>query len=200
MLGWRGASRYGSDGYGEAFALECTAIRKVRDEMGLTNVAIMIPFCRTVEEADRVLAVLAEHDLLRGRNGLEVYIMAEIPANIELAADFAERIDGFSIGSNDLTQLVLGVDRDSEPLAHLFDEWNPAVTSMILRLIETAHEHGRKVGLCGQKPSDDPSYARFLVGAGIDSISISPDSFLAVKRYVAEAEAEGARARESAHV
>ncbi|MEX1296918.1 MAG: phosphoenolpyruvate synthase [Candidatus Limnocylindrales bacterium] len=198
MLGWRGASRYGSEGYGEGFALECAAIRMVRDEMGLTNVAIMIPFCRTVDEADGVLATLADHGLLRGRNGLEVYIMAEIPANIELAGDFAERIDGFSIGSNDLTQLVLGVDRDSEPLAHLFDEWNPAVTGMIRRLIETGHGHGRKVGLCGQKPSDDPSYARFLVSAGIDSISISPDSFLAVKRYVAEAEAGVEREREPA--
>jgi len=191
MLGWRGASRYYSEGYREGFALECRAIRRVREEIGLRNVVVMIPFCRTLEEADEVLAVLAENGLRRGEDGLEIYVMAEIPSNVVLAAEFAERFDGFSIGSNDLTQLVLGVDRDSESLAHLFDAWNPAVTRMISQLIATAHEHGCKVGLCGQKPSDDPSFARFLVEAGIDSISITPDSFLAVKQHVAAAEHGG---------
>ncbi|HEX6237446.1 MAG TPA: putative PEP-binding protein, partial [Acidimicrobiales bacterium] len=190
MLGWRGASRYYVEGYREGFGLECRALRRVRDEMGLTNTVIMIPFCRTVEEADRVLEVMAEHGLLRGRNGLEVYVMAEIPANILLAEDFAERFDGFSIGSNDLTQLTLGVDRDSARLAPLFDERNPAVTSSIQALIAAAHGKQRKVGLCGQRPSDDPDFARLLVGAGIDSISVTPDSFLLVKDNVATAERE----------
>ncbi len=188
MLGWRGASRYYHEGYTEGFALECRAIRRVRDRMGLTNTVVMIPFCRTVDEADRVLEVMAEHDLVRGRNGLELYVMAEIPANIILAADFAERFDGFSIGSNDLTQLTLGVDRDSERLAPLFDERNPAVTRSIETLIAAAHDANRKVGLCGQRPSDDPGFARLLVEAGIDSISVTPDSFMVVKENVAAAE------------
>ena len=148
----------------------------------------MIPFCRTLEEADRVLEVMAEAGLARGERDLEVYVMAEIPSNIMLADEFAERFDGFSIGSNDLTQLTLGIDRDSESLAGLFDERNPAVTRLISQLIAGAHEHGRKVGLCGQAPSDDPSFARFLVEAGIDSISVTPDSFIRVKREVAAAE------------
>ncbi|MFP3900221.1 MAG: phosphoenolpyruvate synthase [Acidimicrobiia bacterium] len=190
MLGWRGASRYYVEGYRDGFGLECRALRRVRDEMGLTNTVIMIPFCRTVEEADRVLEVMAEHGLLRGRNGLEVYVMAEIPANILLAEDFAERFDGFSIGSNDLTQLTLGVDRDSARLAPLFDERNPAVTRSIEALIAAAHGERRKVGLCGQRPSDDPDFARLLVRAGIDSISVTPDSFLLVKDNVATAERE----------
>ncbi|WP_035805710.1 phosphoenolpyruvate synthase [Kitasatospora mediocidica] len=188
MIGWRGASRYYSEGYREGFALECRALRQARDEMGLTNVVVMIPFCRTVEEADRVLAVMAEEGLPRGGNGLKVYAMAEIPANVILAAQFAERFDGFSIGSNDLTQLTLGVDRDSDALAHLFDETNPAVTRSIETLIATAHAAGRPVGLCGQRPSDDPEFTRFLVQAGIDSISVAPDSFVAVKQHVAAAE------------
>jgi pyruvate, water dikinase len=165
-------------------------LRKVRDQMGMTNVAVMIPFCRTPEEADRVLDSLAQNQLVRGRNGLEVYVMAEIPTNIILADDFARRFDGFSIGSNDLTQLVLGVDRDSDRLSYLFDESDPAVTHCIRHLIEAAHRHQRKVGLCGQAPSTNPSYARFLVEAGIDSISVTPDSFLAVKDHVAAAETE----------
>jgi pyruvate,water dikinase len=189
MLGWRGASRYGSEGYREGFALECRAIRKVRDELGLTNVVVMIPFCRTVGEADRTLHVLADNGLRRGQNGLEVYVMCEIPANVILGEQFAERFDGFSIGSNDLTQLTLGVDRDSERLAELFDENDEAVTTLIRRAIEAAHSRGRKVGLCGQAPSDRPEFARFLVTAGIDSISVSPDTFLQVKRHVAAAEA-----------
>ncbi|MDQ4144224.1 MAG: phosphoenolpyruvate synthase [Actinomycetota bacterium] len=188
MIGWRGASRYYSEGYRAGFALECLAVRRVRDEMGMTNVVLMIPFCRTLKEADNVLEVLESQGLVRGRNGLQVYVMAEIPANVILAEDFADRFDGFSIGSNDLTQLILGVDRDSEALAHLFNEDDPAVTTSVERLIKTAQTKGVKVGLCGQRPSDDPEYAAFLVRAGIDSISVTPDSFLAVKEHVAAAE------------
>lgn len=189
MIGWRGASRYYSDGYREGFALECRALRRVREEMGLTNVVVMIPFCRTLGEADQVLAVMAEEGLVRGENGLRVYVMAEIPANIILAQDFAERFDGFSIGSNDLTQLTLGVDRDSEALAHVFDERDPAVVRSIQSLADRAHAAGRPVGLCGQRPSDDPAFTAILVDAGLDSISVAPDSFAAVKRHVARAEA-----------
>ncbi|MFD0274226.1 phosphoenolpyruvate synthase [Kitasatospora sp. NPDC127111] len=188
MIGWRGASRYYDERYREGFALECRALRKVRDETGLTNVVVMIPFCRTPQEADRVLTEMAGHGLERGRNGLRAYVMAEIPSNIVLAEQFAERFDGFSIGSNDLTQLTLGVDRDSDLLAHLFDERDPAVTRSIDSLIATAHAAGRTVGLCGQRPSNDPDFARFLVAAGIDSISVTPDSFAAVKHHVAVAE------------
>lgn len=188
MIGWRGASRYYSDAYREGFALECRALRRVRDDFGLTNVIIMIPFCRTLEEADRVLAVMAEQGLRRGENSLKVYVMAEIPSNIILAEDFAERFDGFSIGSNDLTQLTLGVDRDSEALAHVFDETNPAVTRSIQTLVPRAQSVGCTVGLCGQRPSDDPAFTEFLVKTGIDSISVAPDSFAAVKQHVAAAE------------
>ncbi|MET8703524.1 putative PEP-binding protein [Kitasatospora sp. NPDC004723] len=190
MIGWRGASRYYDPGYREGFALECRALRRARDELGLTNVVVMIPFCRTPEEADRVLAVMADNGLARGANGLRVYVMAEIPANVILAEQFAERFDGFSIGSNDLTQLTLGVDRDSGLLAHLFDERDPAVTRSVESLITTAHAAGRHVGLCGQRPSNDPEFTRFLVSAGIDSISVTPDSFAAVKHAVAAAERE----------
>jgi pyruvate,water dikinase len=190
MLGWRGASRYASEGYREGFALECRALRKVREEMGLENVLVMVPFCRTLEEADRALAVMAEHGLARGERGLEVYVMCEVPSNVILAAEFAARFDGFSIGSNDLTQLTLGVDRDSAALAPLFDEENEAVTRLIRSVIRDAHACGRKVGLCGQAPSDRPRFARFLVEAGIDSISVTPDSFVRVKQHVAAAEAE----------
>ncbi|MGW7456357.1 phosphoenolpyruvate synthase [Streptomyces sp. NPDC054797] len=188
MIGWRGASRYYSEGYREGFALECRALRRVREEMGLTNVIIMIPFCRTLEEADQVLEVMAEAGLRRGENGLKVYVMAEIPANVILAQDFAERFDGFSIGSNDLTQLTLGVDRDSEALAHIFDETNPAVTRSIETLVPRAQSVGATVGLCGQRPSDDPAFTEFLVKTGVDSISVAPDSFAAVKQHVAAAE------------
>jgi pyruvate,water dikinase len=193
MLGWRGASRYYSEGYRQGFGLECRAIRRVRDDMGLTNTVVMIPFCRSLHEADRVLEVMADHGLRRGDNGLQVYVMAEIPANIVLAEHFAERFDGFSIGSNDLTQLVLGVDRDSGRLASLFDETDPAVTTSVEKLIDSAHRKDRKVGLCGQRPSDDPDFAGFLVRAGIDSISVTPDSFLRVKDNVATAEREKQR-------
>ncbi|MFQ5690580.1 MAG: phosphoenolpyruvate synthase [Gemmatimonadota bacterium] len=188
MLGFRGASRYYSDRYREGFALECRAIRCVREELGLSNVLIMIPFCRTLEEADRVLEVLAENGLRRGENGLEVYVMAEIPSNVILGDEFAERFDGFSIGSNDLTQLILGVDRDSSDLAPLFDERNEAVKRAIRELIVKAHRHGRKVGICGQAPSDHPDFAAFLVEAGIDSISLNPDGIVDGRRKVAAME------------
>ncbi|MFB6232044.1 MAG: phosphoenolpyruvate synthase [Salinibacter sp.] len=188
MLGWRGASRYYSDAYREGFALECRALKRVRDEMGFTNVVAMVPFCRTPEEADRVLDVMAKHGLKRGKNDLEVYVMAETPSNIALADKFAEQFDGFSIGTNDLTQLVLGVGRDAERLTHLFDERNLAVKRMIGTLIEQAHAAGRPVGICGQAPSDYPEFAEFLVEAGIDSISVTPDSVPDVLRHVARAE------------
>ncbi len=188
MLGFRGASRYYSDRYRKGFALECRAIKRVREEIGMTNVIIMIPFCRTVEEADRVLDVLTNNGLKRGEGGLQVYIMAEIPSNVLLAEQFAERFDGFSIGSNDLTQLVLGIDRDSSELAHLFDERNEAVKKMISSLIEVAHKANCKVGICGQAPSDYPDFTTFLVDAGIDSISLNPDSIIEMKLRVAEEE------------
>ncbi|MGO9450402.1 MAG: phosphoenolpyruvate synthase [Candidatus Binataceae bacterium] len=188
MLGWRGASRYYSDGYREGFALECRAIRKVREEIGLLNVVVMIPFCRTLGEADKTLQAMADNGLSRGENGLQVYVMCEIPSNVLLAEEFAQRFDGFSIGSNDLTQLTLGVDRDSERLAPLFNEQDDAVTQLMASVIPRAHKFERKVGLCGQAPSDHPEFARFLVNAGIDSISVSPDSFIRVKSHVAAAE------------
>jgi pyruvate, water dikinase len=190
MLGWRGASRYYSDEYRDGFALECRAIRHVRIAMGLDNVVVMIPFCRTPEEADRVLEVMAENGLERGADGLEVYVMAELPVNVIQAAEFAERFDGFSIGSNDLTQLVLGVGRDEARIAHLFDEAQPAVREMIAMLIERAHDAGRPVGFCGDAPSSRPEFAAFLVEQGIDSISVTPDSVLDVIRIVAATESE----------
>ncbi len=190
MLGWRGASRYYSEGYREGFALECRALRRCREGIGLTNVIVMIPFCRTIGEADRVLAELSDNDLIRGKDGLEIYVMAEIPANVILAEQFAERFDGFSIGSNDLTQLVLGVDRDSEVLSGLFDERDEAVTAAIAELLAKAQKSGTHTGICGQAPSDHPEFARFLVAHGIESISVSPDSFLHVKERVAAAESE----------
>ncbi len=199
MIGFRGASRYYSDAYRAGFALECRAIRRLRETMGFSNVIVMIPFCRSPAEADRVLEVMAENGLERGHDGLQVYVMCEIPSNVILANDFAARFDGFSIGSNDLTQLTLGVDRDSAELAGLFDERDPAVLWMIRTVIERAHAAGAKVGFCGQAPSNDPAFARLLVEAGIDSISVTPDSFLAVKRHIAEAEAKpGATARTAA--
>ncbi len=188
MLGFRGASRYYSPNYREGFALECQVIHRLRDEMGFDNVVIMIPFCRSVSEADRVLEVMKDNGLVRGQNGLEVYVMCEIPSNVILAEEFASRFDGFSIGSNDLTQLTLGIDRDSEELAGLFDEQDPAVKWMIEKLMHEAHKVGTKVGLCGQGPSDHPEFAEFLVECGIDSISVTPDSFIKVKRHVAKAE------------
>ncbi|TVR81476.1 MAG: phosphoenolpyruvate synthase [Rhodospirillales bacterium] len=188
MLGWRGASRYYGEGYRDGFALECRAVRKAREELGLSNIVVMIPFCRSPDEADRVLEAMAENGLIRGNRGLAVFVMIEIPANVILARQFAERFDGFSIGSNDLTQLVLGVDRDNEVLRHLFDERNEAVTTAIADLLAKAKQSKTKTGICGQAPSDHPDFAEFLVAHGIDSISVTPDTFLEVKQHVARAE------------
>jgi pyruvate, water dikinase len=190
MLGWRGASRYYDPKYAEAFGLECEAHRRVRDEMGLTNLIPMIPFCRTPEEGRRVLAEMEKHGLKQGENGLQVYVMCELPSNVELVDEFAQVFDGFSIGSNDLTQLTLGIDRDSALVAHLFDERNEAVKRKIRRVIETAKQFNRKVGICGQAPSDYPDFAAFLVELGIDSISLNPDSVLKMLLQVAKTEAE----------
>jgi pyruvate, water dikinase len=180
MLGFRGASRYYSDNYRDGFELECRAVKKAREQMGFDNIFIMIPFVRTVDEADRVLDVLKENGLERGKDGLQVYMMCEIPSNIFLAEEFAERFDGFSIGTNDLTQLVLGVDRDSSELSDLFDEQNKAVKKAVSLVIEAAHKKDCKVGICGQAPSDHPEFATFLVEEGIDTISLNPDSIIPV--------------------
>ena len=189
MLGLRGASRFYSDLDREGFALECRAMLKARQELGCDNIILMIPFCRTPAEADRVLALMAENGLKRGEVGLQVYVMCEIPANVILAEAFAARFDGFSIGSNDLTQLVLGVDRDSAALRALFDERDEAVKRMIADVIRRAHACGTKVGICGEAPSNHPDFAAFLVECGIDSISLTPDGFVAAAMRVAEAEA-----------
>ena len=178
MIGWRGASRYYSDTYKPAFGWECKAIKRVREKMGLDNVTVMVPFCRTVEELHKVYEVMDQYDLRRGENGLEVFLMAELPSNIICADLFAPHIDGFSIGSNDLTQLTLGLDRDSALVAYVYDERNPAVKRSISNLIKTAREYGVKVGICGQGPSDFPDFAQFLADEGIDSISVTPDSVL----------------------
>ena len=188
MLGFRGASRYYDERYREGFGLECRAMRKVREVMGLKNVKLMVPFCRTIEEGRRVIAEMATHGLVQGEQGLETYVMCEIPSNVTLAAGFAEVFDGFSIGSNDLTQLILGVDRDSELVAHLFDERNDAVKQTIAQVIRAAHAAGRKIGICGQAPSDYPEFALFLVAQGIDSISLNPDSVLKTLLAIVEAE------------
>lgn len=192
MLGFRGASRYYDERYREGFALECVALKRVREQLGFGNIIVMIPFCRTPQEADRVLAVMAENGLVRGANGLEVYMMCEIPSNVVLAEKFATRFDGFSIGSNDLTQLVLGVDRDSAQLASLFDERDEAVMAMISEAIRKAHAAGIKIGICGQGPSNHPEFAEFLVSEGIDSISLNPDSYLRTVPRIAEAEKQAA--------
>ena len=188
MLGWRGASRYYSEKYRHAFGLECEAIKRVREKMGLTNVVVMIPFCRTVDELLRVYEVMKSYGLERGKDGLEVYLMAEIPSNIILAEEFSDHIDGFSIGSNDLTQLTLGLDRDSALVAELYDERNPAVKRLISTLIKTAKRKNVKVGICGQGPSDFPDFAAFLVEEGIDSISVTPDSVLKTIKSLAAIE------------
>ena len=188
MLGFRGASRYCHPAYREGFALECRAMKKVRDDMGLKNLKLMIPFCRTLDEGRKVLAEMEKHGLKRGDGGLEVYVMCEIPSNVILAEEFADLFDGFSIGSNDLTQLVLGVDRDSEIVAPVFDERNDAVKAMIARVIKVARAKGRKIGICGQAPSDYPDFAAFLVEQGIDSISLNPDAVLKTSLAVVEME------------
>ncbi len=193
MIGFRGASRYYDDRYRAGFALECRAMKKVRDEMGLTNVKLMIPFCRTVEEGKLVQAEMEKHDLRRGERGLETYVMCEIPSNVICADDFADIFDGFSIGSNDLTQLTLGVDRDSQIVAHIFDERNPAVKTMIANVIKSAKAKGRKIGICGQAPSDYPEFAQFLVEQGIDSISLNPDAVMKTTVKILETEKELAR-------
>jgi pyruvate,water dikinase len=188
MLGWRGASRYDHDNYRDGFLLEAAAVRRVRQDLGLKNLKLMVPFCRTPEEGERVLGVLREAGLRRGVDGLEVYVMAEVPSNVVLAPAFAQLFDGFSIGSNDLTQLLLGVDRDTPSVSHLFDERNPAVRWSCARLITEAHKAGRKVGICGQAPSDFPEVAAFLVEQGIDSISLNPDALLKTTLRIVEVE------------
>jgi pyruvate,water dikinase len=188
MIGWRGASRYTDPRYREAFTLECIALKRVRDEMGLVNVIPMVPFCRTPEEGRSVLAEMARHGLVKGENGLEVYVMCEIPNNVILAADFAQVFDGFSIGSNDLTQLTLGLDRDSALVAHLFDERNAGVKEIVRMAIERVKQAQRKIGICGQAPSDYPEFAQFLVEQGIDSVSLNPDSVISTTLAIAEIE------------
>ncbi|MGL6344496.1 MAG: putative PEP-binding protein, partial [Waterburya sp.] len=182
------ASRYYDPQYREAFGMECQAFRQVRDEMGLTNVMPMIPFCRTPEEGRKVLAEMAEYGLVRGENGLQVYVMCELPSNVLLVDEFSQVFDGFSIGSNDLTQLTLGLDRDSSLVAHLFDERNQAIKSLLQMAIAGAKRNQRKIGICGQAPSDYPEFAQFLVEQGIDSISLNPDSVLKTKLHIAEVE------------
>jgi pyruvate, water dikinase len=189
MIGWRGASRYYDDRYRDGFALECKAMKRVRDEMGLTNVILMVPFCRTPDEGRLAIAEMAKSGLVQGENGLQVYVMCELPSNVILAEEFAQVFDGFSIGSNDLTQLTLGLDRDSSLVAHLFDERSPAVRKLIQMAIGVAKQQGRKIGICGQAPSDYPEFARFLVEEGIDSMSLNPDSVLKTLLEIAQVEA-----------
>jgi pyruvate, water dikinase len=190
MIGWRGASRYYDPKFKPAFGLECVALKKARNEMGLTNIKPMIPFCRTPDEGRKVISVMNEYGLKQGENGLEVYVMCEIPSNVIVADQFSEIFDGFSIGSNDLTQLTLGLDRDSDLVAHIFDERNDAVKRLISQVITTAHQHNprRKVGICGQAPSDFPEFAEFLVECGIDSISLNPDTVIKTRLIIAETE------------
>ncbi len=191
MIGWRGASRYYDDKFRPAFGLECEAIKKVREEMGLTNVKVMVPFCRTPEEGKSVIETMASFGLKQGEKGLEVYVMCEVPSNVVLADEFAKVFDGFSIGSNDLTQLTLGLDRDSGLVAHLFDERSEAVKRLVKHVINVAHAHEprRKIGICGQAPSDFPEFAEFLVECGIDSISLNSDAIISTRLHVAEVEA-----------
>jgi len=188
MLGFRGASPYYNPRYQAGFALECRAMKKVRDEMGLTNLKLMVPFCRTIDEGRKVIAEMEKHGFKRGEGGLELYVMCEIPSNVILAEQFAEIFDGFSIGSNDLTQLILGVDRDSAIVAEIFDERNAAVKKMIEHVIAVARAKGRKIGICGQAPSDYPEFARFLVEQTIDSISLNPDTVLKTTAAILQAE------------
>lgn len=190
MIGWRGASRYYDETYKPAFGLECIALKKARNDMGLTNIKPMIPFCRTPEEGRKVIEVMNEYGLKQGENGLEVYVMCEIPSNVIVADQFSEIFDGFSIGSNDLTQLTLGLDRDSDLVAHIFDERNDAVKRLVSQVITVAHNHHprRKVGICGQAPSDFPEFAEFLVECGIDSISLNPDTVIKTRLIIAETE------------
>lgn len=199
MLGFRGASRYYDDRYKQGFRLECLAMRRVREDMGLTNVKAMIPFCRTVEEGEKVIALMAEFGLVQGENDLEIYAMCELPANVVFADEFLQVFDGYSIGSNDLTQLALGLDRDSEMVAHLFDERNGAVQKMVAMAIEAAIRNGKKIGICGQAPSDYPEFADFLVERGINSISLNPDTVVQTTHHIIETEKNlGKTAKETA--
>ncbi len=188
MIGWRGASRYYKEGYQEGFALECKAVKKVREEFGLTNLKLMIPVCRTPEEGKKVLQVMKKNGLVQGKEGLEVYVMCEIPSNVILADQFCDIFDGFSIGSNDLTQMTLGVDRDSELVADIYDERNDAVKQMIEQVIRVAKKRKRKIGICGDAPSTYPEFAKFLVDCGIDSISLSPDAVMRTRMLIAKHE------------
>ena len=186
MIGFRGASRYLSSSFAECFALECRALKRVREEMGLTNVELMVPFVRTLEEADQVLALMGEHGLVRGEAGLRIVMMCEVPSNAILAEEFLERFDGFSIGSNDLTQLTLGLDRDSGLVAHLFDERDPAVMKLLGQAIGAARAAGKYVGICGQGPSDHPDLARWLMERGISSVSLNPDTLVETWLFLAD--------------
>ena len=190
MIGWRGASRYYDTKFKPAYSLECRALKKARDEMGLTNIKPMIPFCRTPDEGRKVISIMNETGLVQGENNLEVYVMCEVPSNVVVADQFADIFDGFSIGSNDLTQLTLGLDRDSDIIAHIFDERNDAVKRLVSQVIDCAHKHTprRKVGICGQAPSDFPEFAEFLVECGIDSISLNPDTVVKTKLRIADTE------------
>ena len=188
MLGFRGASRYYNDLYKDGFKLECEAIKYVREDMGLTNVKVMIPFCRTLDEGRKVIKVMKENGLTQGENGLEIYVMAEIPSNVILAEEFAEIFDGFSIGSNDLTQLTLGIDRDSAIISDLFSEQNDAVKELFATVIRKAKKTGTEIGLCGQAPSDFPEFAQFLVEQGINTISFNPDALLRGIENIVKAE------------
>jgi pyruvate,water dikinase len=194
MIGFRGASRYYDDRYRAGFKLECLALRRAREDMGLTNITPMIPFCRTVEEGEKVIALMAEHGLVQGENGLEIYAMCELPANVVFADEFLRVFDGYSIGSNDLTQLALGLDRDSEMVAHLFDERNGAVEKMVAMAIDAAIRAGKKIGICGQAPSDYPEFADFLVERGINSISLNPDTVIKTTQHILETESQTAKA------
>ena len=189
MIGFRGASRYYDDRYRPGFRLECLAMCRVREDMGLTNVKPMIPFCRTVEEGEKVIELMAEYGLVQGENDLEIYAMCELPANVVFADEFLKVFDGYSIGSNDLTQLALGLDRDSEMVAHLFDERNGAVEKMVAMAIDAAKRNGKKIGICGQAPSDYPEFAEFLVERGINSISLNPDTVIQTTQHILETEA-----------
>ena len=188
MIGWRGASRYYDKSFRPAFELECRALRIARNDVGLTNIKVMVPFCRTPEEGKKVVATMKEFGLVQGQDGLELYVMCEIPSNVILADRFAQIFDGFSIGSNDLTQLALGLDRDSSLVAHIYDERNEAVKRLIAQVIKVAKEKGRKIGICGQAPSDFPDFAEFLVECGIDSISLTPDTVIKTRLAIASKE------------
>jgi pyruvate,water dikinase len=190
MIGWRGASRYYDKTYMPAFELECQALSKARNEMGLTNIKFMVPFCRTPDEGRKVIDIMRTFGLVQGEEGLEIYVMCEIPSNVILADQFAEIFDGFSIGTNDLTQLVLGLDRDSSLVSHLYDERNEAVKRLVKQVVDVAKEKGKKIGICGQAPSDFPEFAEFLVECGIDSISLVPDTVTKTRLVIAKREEE----------